>query len=122
MFKRIEIDNYEDNTITLELNVNNETNNILNVTTENIIVKRNDIELNKKELREIFYPHIISNNYILITRLKGEYLHFKANVVKKNGKYNASFNPVSLANFSYIIDKSKLTKEMNILDKENHIM
>lgn len=117
--KEAEIDNYEDNTITLELNVNNETNNILNVTSENIIVKRNDIELNKKELREIFYPHIISNNYILITRLReGEYLHFKANVVKKNGKYNASFNPVSLANFSYIIDKSKVTKEMNILDKE----
>jgi len=117
--KENEVDNYVDNSITLELNVNNTTNIVKNVTTEDIIVKRNDKEIDKKELREIFYPNMVSNDYILITRLREhEYLHFKASVVKKNSKYNASFNPVSLSTFSYIIDKSKITKEMSILDKE----
>lgn len=117
--KESEVDNYVDNSITLELNVNNTTNIFKNVTTEDIIVKRNDKEIDKKELRDIFYPNMVSNDYILITRLReNEYLHFKASVVKKNSKYNASFSPVSLSTFSYIVDKSKITKEMSILDKE----
>jgi DNA-directed RNA polymerase subunit L/DNA-directed RNA polymerase alpha subunit len=117
--KENEVDNYIDNSITLELNVNNTTNTMKNVTTEDIIVKRNDKEIDKKELREIFYPNMVTNNYILITRLReNEYLHFKGSVVKKNSKYNAAFNPVSLCTFSNIIDKSKITKDMSILDKE----
>lgn len=117
--KESEIDNYEDNSIILELNVENTTLNNINVTTEHITAKRNNINIDKKELSEIFYTDMISNDYILITRLRpGEALHFKANVVKKNGKYNAAFNPVSLANLSFITDKSKITKETNILDKE----
>ena len=117
--KENEVDNYIDNSIILELNVNNTTNTMKNVTTEDIIVKRNDKEIDKKELREIFYPNMVTNNYILITRLReNEYLHFKGSVVKKNSKYNAAFNPVSLCTFSNIIDKSKITKDMSILDKE----
>lgn len=117
--KESEVDNYIDNSITLELNVNNTTNTMKNVTTEDIVVKRNDKEIDKKELREIFYPNMVTNNFILITRLReNEYLHFKASVVKKNSKYNAAFNPVSLCTFSNIIDKSKITKDMSILDKE----
>ena len=119
--KENEVDNYVDNSITLELNVNNTTNNLKNVTTEDIKVKRDDVEINSKELRDIFYPNMVSKNYILITRLReNEYLHFKASVVKKTSKYNASFNPVSLVTFSYIIDKSEITKDMSILDKERH--
>ena len=117
--KEGEVDNYVDNSITLELNVNNTTNTMKNVTTEDIIVKRNDKEIDKKELREIFYPNMVSNNFILITRLReNEYLHFKASVVKKNSKYNAAFNPVSLCTLTNIIDKSKITEDMSILDKE----
>lgn len=117
--KESEVDNYIDNSITLELNVNNTTNTMKNVTTEDIVVKRNDKEIDKKELREIFYPNMVTNNYILITRLReNEFLHFKGSIVKKNSKYNAAFNPVSLCTFSNIIDKSKITKDMSILDKE----
>ena len=117
--KEAEIDTFEDNSIILELNVENNTVNNINVTTKNIIGKRNDKEIDKKELSEIFYPNMVTNDNILITRLRpGEYLHFTANVVKRNGKYNAAFNPVSLASFSFITDKSKITKETSILDKE----
>ena len=114
-----EIDTYEDNSIELELNVENTGYGIMNVTTENITVKRNDINIDKKELESIFYKNNVSKDYILITRLRNnEKLHFKANVIKKNGKYNASFNPVSLSCFSYMIDKTKIDKDTTILDKE----
>jgi len=117
--KEDSVENYIDNQLELSLNVSNTRNNTINVTTQHITGTFNDIELTKKELNELFYPHIITNDYILITRLReNETLHFKAKVVKKNGKYNSSFNPVSLANFSFIIDESKITKELSILDKE----
>jgi len=117
--KELEIDTYEDNSIIFELNVENNTSTILNVTTKDITGYRKDNEITKKELSEIFYPNMVSNNNILITRLRsGEYLHFKAKVVKKNGKYNAAFNPVSLATFSFITDKTKIDKNTSILDKE----
>ena len=117
--KESEIDSYEDNSIELELNMENTGNNTINVTTENITATRNGINIDKKELSSIFYPNKVSNDYILISRLRnGEKLHFKGKVVKKNGKYNASFNPVCLANFSYMIDKTKINKDTNILDKE----
>jgi hypothetical protein len=48
----------------------------------------------------------------------GEQLHFKAKVVKRKGRDNASFNPVSLSNFSYIQDPKEADKKHNILDKE----
>jgi len=117
--KESEIDTYEDNSIILELNVENNSVNTINVTTKDITAKRNDKDIDKKELSEIFYSNMVSNDNILITRLRpGEYLQFRGNVVTKTGKYNASFNPVSLASFSFITDKSKITKETNILDKE----
>ena len=98
--KESEIDTYEDNSIILELNVENNTVNNLNVTTKDLKGKRNDIEINKKELEEIFYPNMVSNDNILITRLRpGEFLEFTGNVVKRNGKYNAAFNPAELIGF-----------------------
>jgi len=45
-------------------------------------------------------------------------LHFKAKIVKRKGRDNASFNPVSLSNFSYIQDPKEADKKNNILDKE----
>jgi DNA-directed RNA polymerase subunit L len=65
------------------------------------------------------YDNKISKDTILITRLRpGEHLHLTANIVKRTGRDNASFNPVSLANFSYIQDPVEANKCDNILDKE----
>ena len=55
-----------------------------NVTTEDIILKRNDKEIDKKELREIFYPNMVTNNFILITRLReNEYIYILKRVLLK---------------------------------------
>lgn len=117
--KEDEIDNYKDNSIHIELDVKNTTNKTLDVLTSDITATRNSVNIDKKELTDIFPANKISGDHILITRLRtGEHLHFKAKVVKRTGRDNASFNPVSLSNFSYIQDPKEAEKKNNILDKE----
>ena len=117
--KEDEIENYEDGSIVLELNVKNAGNKMENVTTNHIKATRNNIPINDKELATIFPANKISKDHILITRLRtNEHLHFKATVVKRSGRDNASFNPVSLCNFSYIQDPVESAKHQNVLDKE----
>ena len=117
--KEDEIDNYVDNSIELELNVKNINSELLNVTTADIKGTRDDIEITKKELSEIFPQNKVTKNNILITRLRlNEQLHFKAKVVKKNGKFNSAFSPVCLSAFSFVTDPSKIDEKTSILDKE----
>ena len=122
--KEEEIDDYKDDSICIELNVKNTTNKTLDVLTSDITATRetatrNMVNITKEELATIFPANNISGNHILITRLRtGEHLHFKAKVVKRTGRDNASFNPVSLSNFSYIQDPKEADKKTNILDKE----
>jgi len=114
-----EIESYNDGSIELELNIINEGNKIESITTKDIKGKRNGIDITEKELKEMFPPNPISKDNILITRLRtGEQLHFKAQLVKKTGRFNSSFNPVSLCNFSYIQDPVESSKKDSILDKE----
>ena len=92
---------------------------MIDVRTDDITATRNSVNISKEELATIFPANRISKDYILITRLRtGEHLHFKARVVKRKGRDNASFNPVSLSNFSYIQDPKEADKKTNILDKE----
>lgn len=117
--KEDEIDDYEDNSILIELNVKNTTNKTIDVRTNHITATRNLVNISEDELKDIFPANKISKDYILITRLRtGEHLHFKARIVKRKGRDNASFNPVSLSNFSYIQDPKEADKKQNILDKE----
>jgi DNA-directed RNA polymerase subunit L len=110
---------FYDNSIRLELNIKNEGNKTENVTTKDITIYRNNEKLSDKESIKIFPANKISKDHILITRLRtGEHLHFTADVVKRCGRDNASFNPVSLCNFSYIQDPVEADKQLSILDKE----
>ena len=95
-----EIENYEDGSIKLELNIKNEGSKIENITTKHIKGTRNDIPITDKELATIFPPNKVSKENILITRLRtSEHLSLKTDVVKRCARDNASFNPVSLCNF-----------------------
>jgi DNA-directed RNA polymerase alpha subunit len=114
-----EIENYEDNSLVIELNVNNTTNKSIDVRTSDFKATFNDVEITEKKLRELFPQNKVSKHNILITRLRpGEHLHLKANIVKRTGRDNASFNPVSLSNFSYIQDPKEAKKYESLLDKE----
>jgi hypothetical protein len=75
--------------------------------------------LTKKELEALFPPNKTTKSHILITRLRpGEQIHIKATAIKRTGKLNAAFSPVSLANF-FFMESDKETKD-NILDKQRN--
>lgn len=110
---------YNDNDYEFELNVENKTNDIINITTGDFLGTYKDKKLSKTELDHIFPTNNISKNKILITRLRGnEHIHIKAKAIKRTGKLNASFSPVSLSNFYYEIDTKEADKKDNVLDKE----
>lgn len=114
-----EIENYEDGSLELELNVVNEGAHILNVTTADIKGKKHGKDLSKKDLSVMFPENSVSKSHILITRLRtNEQLHFKATVVKRTARYNAAFSPVSLSNLFYMQDPKLAKKKDNVLDKE----
>jgi len=114
-----EIEEYQDNNIELELNVLNEANVVLNVSSGDIKGKRGGKDLTKKELSDMFPANPVTKAHILITRLRtNEQLHFKAKLVKKTARFNAAFSPVSLSNFYYMQDPELAKKKESILDKE----
>lgn len=114
-----DVENYEDNSIELELNVKNTGVKKLNIDTSMITGKKNGADLTKQELLKMFPSNFVTKSNILITRLRtDEHLHFKARVVKKSARYNAAFSPVSLCNHSYIQDPTEAIKKESILDKE----
>lgn len=114
-----EVENYEDNSFQIELNVFNEANTMKNVTSGDISGTINDKPVSKKDMDNIFPKNNVTDSHILITRLRtNEGLHFKASVVKKTARFNSAFCPVSLANFYYMQDPEIADKKDGILDKE----
>jgi len=110
---------YEDDDYTFELNKENPNNEMLNITTADFTGNYKDKKLTSQEIKEIFPANPITKSHILITRLRfNEKIHLKANAIKRTAKINASFSPVSLSNFYYVIDKNEADKTDNILDKE----
>lgn len=123
-----DVDNYNELDYKFVLNIQNTTNEIINVTTKNIdIYKRSDegsdyILVEDDKIRDSFFPpDPISNDYILINRLKpdttgnknGEHLHIEATAVKSNGKENSRWSPVCDSSFNNKIDE---TKALTVLD------
>ena len=114
-----EIENYEDGSIELELNVSNENITRLNVHSGNIKGKMNGKDLTKIQLERIFPKHPVSDSHVLITRLRpGEDLHFQAKVVKKTARFHSAFCPVSLSNLFYVQDPTVSDTKEGVLDKE----
>lgn len=102
-------ENYEDGDYEFEFNVENKGNETINITTNNFSGKYKERSLTKDELKLIFPINKITKSHILITRLRpGEHLHLKATAIKRTGKLNASFSPVSLSNFYFIENKSDI--------------
>lgn len=115
------VENYDDDDYLFELNKENNNPDIkmMNITTADFTGTYKDKPLTAKELNEIFPSNQITKNHILITRLRlNEKIHLKAKAIKRTAKINASFSPVSLSNFFFVIDELEANKMDNILDKE----
>jgi len=112
-------ESYQDDDYKFELNIQNKTNEITNITTEHFNGTYKDKELSKKELEVLFPANKTTKSHVLITRLRpNEHIHIIATAIKRTGKLNAAFSPVSLANL-FFVESDKETKD-NILDRQRN--
>jgi len=146
---KFNVDDYE-----LIIDMDNTTNFPKDVTTEDIKVRKiseNKI-LSVNETRKLFPPNPITNEFILLTRLKPKYyqfgnltdrsviesmkeegnvkqfntmrLYLKAKISLGNGEINGHYNPSSCATFVNKIDpdKAKLAEKQYIIDENNKLI
>jgi len=117
-FNENDIDTFDSDDYIFELNVKNDTNATVNVTTHDFTVINKENALSRKEVMSLFPVNNISKDPILITRLRqGEYLHVKGKAVRRTARNNGGFS-AALASFRFIQDPSIATQSNNILDRE----
>lgn len=129
----------------VELNEENDTSTIKYVTTEHFKIKniRTDTYLDTKEVQRIFPKNTITNEYILITRLRpalsadsvGESIRLSAMMTRTNAEEDSCFNVASTCSYGMLPDpvqqkvawtkreaeltQSGLSREEIIDEKEN---
>ena len=105
------------NRVKVVLNVQNDTEQMIPVTTENItlINEENGSKISDATTKKIFPPDTITNDYILLCYLhpvsdklkKSNQLHFEATFSVITPKINSVYNSVSKVTFSNTIDLEK---------------
>ena len=117
-FTEEEVESFGADEYEFELNVNNTSQGMLNVTTKDMKILRNGKELSSKESLRLFPVNPISKQHILITRLrKGESLHMKGKAVLDTARSHAGFSPGFCTAFP-MMDPVLSVNATNILDKE----
>lgn len=100
----------------------NTSNEIIDVTTEDIVILNKDnTEYDKKFRDQIFPKNYITNDYILINKLKpnifdpskGDELDVELSAIKNIAKNHSSFGVVSICTYSNIIDPAKAERNLN---------
>ena len=135
----IHITNEEDfpiNNYVMEVDVENNTDNILYVTTEDFVVKDlvSNKDLSKDKVREIFPPNDITGYYIDFVRLRprisaeipGEKLHLTCKFDIGTAKEDGMFNAVSTCSYGFTVDTTvqeiELAKKMQTWKDEGKNM
>jgi DNA-directed RNA polymerase subunit L len=114
-----ETDLFVEDKYDFELSVHNTSVNLLNVTSKDFTVKKDDRQLSATETARLFPADSITKNHILITRLRPEEaLRVKGKAIKSTAKHHAGFSPVSLCTFSFIMNPEEANVQESILDKE----
>ena len=121
----IHIKNEEDfplNNYLMEVNIENTTDNIMYVTTENFVIKdlATGKELPQDRVREIFPPDDVTGYFIDFVRLRprisneipGEKLHLTCKFDIGTAKEDGMFNVVSTCSYGFTIDTSLQEAEL----------
>ena len=109
-----EIQNHDSNNYTYVLDILNNTDEILEVTTEHFQIKiAEGVFLERAKVKKIFPPDRITGDYMIITRLKpditgnknGERIHIEARATKDIGLKNARWSPIETCTYNFKRDK-----------------
>jgi DNA-directed RNA polymerase subunit L len=114
----IDLDDY-----VVELDEENDTNSIRYITTEHMKIKniKTDKYLDRKEVQRIFPKNSLTNEYVLITRLRpimnnegvGESIRFTAKMVRASACEDGCFNVASTCTYSMLQDPVKQKEAWN---------
>lgn len=111
----------------VELDVSNDTDNIIYITTNDFKIKNKitDSYLSESEVNLIFPPNKITNDYIVIARLRprinndilGEKLKLTAEFEYSTAKVDGAFNVASTCFYTNTLDKIKINNLWNEKEK-----
>lgn len=117
-----EIENFGEKCInyTYVIKMKNETNDVMLVTTNDIVIMENGMILSKKETERILPKNKITNDGILINKLRpnnhnnalGEEMHVEMKTRIDIAKTHARWSPVSTCTFLNTIDKKLVETEL----------
>jgi DNA-directed RNA polymerase II subunit RPB3 len=125
-----DIEDFDPSKYTFKINIKNDTQSVINVTTNDFKVYQIDEIGEEKEVDSslFFKPDPITKEYIVITKLKpdqfgsesGEEVEFEAKLTIGTGEENAGYSPVSKAVFYNSIDEKEVKSEIKriIAEKE----
>lgn len=112
----------------IELDINNDTDNTITVTTKDFKIKNitSDKYISDSAVRQIFPPDSITNDFIPICRLRpkfsdnidGESLSLVANLSYCNAKEDGMYNVVSTGAFAATMDIVNANDKWNDIEKE----
>lgn len=110
-----EIDTFNSDDYMFELNVDNTSQNVINVTTKDFKVFKGDppVAINPST---IFPADPFTKDHILITRLRpSEHIHVKGTATKGTAREHAGFTAVSLCTISFM---SSTQSALGVLERE----
>ena len=103
----------------------NDTDSIVNITTQDFIIKhQNGSYLSNEAVQQIFPPNNITKEYILFTRLRpaigthpGEEIHIEATFTRSNAMEDSAYNCVSTCSYIFTPDKVKQKQAWDVKRK-----
>jgi len=111
----------------LEIDVENTSENIINITTDDFKIKDTDNEtyLSKEKINELFPKNKITDDFILFARLRpqignipGEKIKLNAKISRSCAKENGVFNVVSTSTYAATVDNELIQKTWFTKEKE----
>lgn len=102
-----------------DLDVSTKASTKRNVTTHDFKVFKNGVELPHTETVRLFPADGVTGSPILITRLReDEHIALSAVPVISTAREHASFSPVSMCTYQFVVDPEAAANADNVLDKE----
>jgi DNA-directed RNA polymerase subunit L len=116
-FEKEVIDEFDPSLYLCEIDIENTTNDIIDVTTKHIKIMNPQETVEEKKyykskfVKSVFPPSPVTKDYILISRIKPkEALHVQFRMAKDIAKSHAKWCPVSLCAHHFLIDDDEVKK------------
>jgi DNA-directed RNA polymerase subunit L len=114
-----ETDAFQEDQYEIQCQVSHTGAGLRNVSSHDFKIFKGGALMSQEDHRRIFPVHSVTQHPILLTRLRtNETLTFKASLAKQTAALHASFAPVSVCTYQFLVNPKKAAKITNPLEKE----